>query len=94
MEFIYCLIPLIILAVLLLFAGLRMLYQYERGVVFTLGKFSSVREPGLTFIFPVIQACAGRHPHQDRRGATPGSHHQGQHPHPGQRRGLLQGYQS
>jgi len=56
MEFIYCLIPLIILAVLLLFAGLRMLYQYERGVVFTLGKFSSVREPGLTFIFPVIQS--------------------------------------
>ncbi|NPV41590.1 MAG: slipin family protein [Anaerolineae bacterium] len=52
----YCLIPLIILAVLLLFAGLRMLYQYERGVVFTLGKFSSVREPGLTFIFPVIQS--------------------------------------
>ena len=56
MEFIYCLIPLIILAVLLLFSGLRMLYQYERGVVFTLGKFSSVREPGLTFIFPVIQS--------------------------------------
>lgn len=56
MQFIYCLIPLIILAVLLLFAGLRMLYQYERGVVFTLGKFSSVREPGLTFIFPVIQS--------------------------------------
>lgn len=56
MEFIYCLIPLIILAALLLFSGLRMLYQYERGVVFTLGKFSSVREPGLTFIFPVIQS--------------------------------------
>ena len=56
MEFIYCLIPLIILAALLLFSGLHMLYQYERGVVFTLGKFSSVREPGLTFIFPVIQS--------------------------------------
>ncbi len=36
-------------------AGLRLLYQYERGVVFTLGKFEGVREPGLTWILPVIQ---------------------------------------
>jgi len=35
---------------------LRLLYQYERGVVFTLGKFSSVRQPGLTFIWPVLQS--------------------------------------
>lgn len=42
--------------VFLLFLGLRLLYQYERGVVFTLGKFSSVREPGLTFITPFIQS--------------------------------------
>ena len=32
-----------------------MLYQYERGVVFTLGKFSGTREPGLTFLIPFIQ---------------------------------------
>jgi regulator of protease activity HflC (stomatin/prohibitin superfamily) len=47
------------LAALLLFVllpmGIRMLYQYERGVVFTLGKFSSVRNPGLTFLVPFIQ---------------------------------------
>lgn len=36
-------------------AGLRMLYQYERGVVFTLGKFEGIREPGLTWILPGIQ---------------------------------------
>jgi regulator of protease activity HflC (stomatin/prohibitin superfamily) len=35
--------------------GLRLLYQYERGVVFTLGKFSMVKEPGLRWIIPVIQ---------------------------------------
>ncbi|HOJ01425.1 MAG TPA: slipin family protein [Anaerolineaceae bacterium] len=35
--------------------GIRMLYQYERGVVFTLGKFSNVRNPGLTFLVPFIQ---------------------------------------
>lgn len=42
--------------VFLLMSGLRLLYQYERGVVFTLGKFTSVRQPGLTFIWPVIQS--------------------------------------
>ncbi len=36
-------------------AGLRLLYQYERGVVFTLGKFDGIREPGLTWILPVVQ---------------------------------------
>jgi len=56
MDFIYCLIPVILLALFVLFSGLRMLYQYERGVVFTLGKFSNIREPGLTFIFPIIQS--------------------------------------
>ena len=32
-----------------------MLYQYERGVVFTLGKFSNIRSPGLTFLIPMVQ---------------------------------------
>ena len=56
MEFIYCLIPLVVIVVFLLFAGLRMLYQYERGIVFTLGKFSNIRKPGLTYVLPVLQS--------------------------------------
>ena len=39
----------------LLFAGLRMLYQYERGVVFQLGKFKNLRKPGLTYVIPILQ---------------------------------------
>jgi len=35
--------------------GIRLLYQYERGVIFNLGKFSGVREPGLTWIIPMVQ---------------------------------------
>lgn len=31
------------------------LREYERAVVFTLGRFTSVKGPGLTFIFPIIQ---------------------------------------
>ena len=35
--------------------SLRVLRQYERGVVFLLGKFTDVRGPGLTVIFAPIQ---------------------------------------
>ncbi len=38
-----------------LLAGLRLLYQYQRGVVFTLGVYQGTRAPGLRFIWPVIQ---------------------------------------
>jgi regulator of protease activity HflC (stomatin/prohibitin superfamily) len=40
---------------LYLISGLRLLYQYERGVVFTLGQFSGVREPGLRYVWPIFQ---------------------------------------
>lgn len=36
-------------------AIIKVLMQYERGVVFTLGKFSSLRNPGLTFVIPGLQ---------------------------------------
>src|SRR5947209_20236297 len=43
-------------AVLLYVLGsIRVLRQYERGVVFFLGKFEGVRGPGLTLIFVPIQ---------------------------------------
>lgn len=35
--------------------GLRVVQQYERGVVLTLGRYSSTREPGLTWVCPGIQ---------------------------------------
>jgi regulator of protease activity HflC (stomatin/prohibitin superfamily) len=44
------------IAVILYFIGsLRVLRQYERGVVFLLGKFEGVCGPGLTLIFIPIQ---------------------------------------
>jgi regulator of protease activity HflC (stomatin/prohibitin superfamily) len=47
----------IVIPALLLYAfvSLRVLRQYERGVVFTLGKFTGVRDPGLTFVFVPFQ---------------------------------------
>jgi regulator of protease activity HflC (stomatin/prohibitin superfamily) len=49
--------PLVVLAVavLLLNASVKILREYERAVVFTLGRFSSVRGPGLIFLIPWIQ---------------------------------------
>ena len=51
----FCVGVLIFLAVGVIFRGLRLLYEYERGVVFTLGKFTGIRNPGLTVVIPVFQ---------------------------------------
>ena len=45
----------IALIVFYLLISLRVLRQYERGVVFTLGRFTGVRGPGLTLIFVPFQ---------------------------------------
>ena len=45
----------ILFVVLLLFNSIRMLYEYERGVVFQLGRYHSTRKPGLTIVLPVIR---------------------------------------
>ena len=46
---------LILLVIVYAFVSIRVLKQYERGVVFFLGKFEGVRGPGLTLIFAPIQ---------------------------------------
>ncbi|OGE83338.1 MAG: hypothetical protein A2846_05025 [Candidatus Doudnabacteria bacterium RIFCSPHIGHO2_01_FULL_49_9] len=45
----------ILLGLVLGLGGLRIVDQYERGVVLTLGKYTSTRSPGLTWIFIGIQ---------------------------------------
>jgi regulator of protease activity HflC (stomatin/prohibitin superfamily) len=47
--------PLIILAVGAIFACLRVLKEWERGVVFTLGRFTGIKEPGPRLIIPGLQ---------------------------------------
>ena len=39
-----------------LLSGIKLLYEYERGVVFTLGKYSSTRNPGLSYVVPLFQS--------------------------------------
>lgn len=40
--------------VVIIASAIRILLEYERGVVFRLGRFSGVKGPGLKFIIPVI----------------------------------------
>lgn len=41
--------------VIFLFFGIRQINQYERGVRFSFGKFSSIAEPGWRIVIPVFQ---------------------------------------
>ena len=45
----------ILLIGLFLAAGIRILREYERGVLFTLGRFTKVSGPGFIFVVPLIQ---------------------------------------
>jgi regulator of protease activity HflC (stomatin/prohibitin superfamily) len=52
------LLPLLAIVVVALWiagSAFRVLREYERGVMFTLGRFSSVRGPGLIFLVPLVQ---------------------------------------
>jgi len=52
--FCFSAIALVVIGVII--RGVRLLYEYERGVIFTLGKFSGTRGPGLTVVIPVFQS--------------------------------------
>ena len=42
-------------AIALCLKAIRIFREYERGVVFTLGRFQQIKGPGLVIIFPIIQ---------------------------------------
>jgi regulator of protease activity HflC (stomatin/prohibitin superfamily) len=46
----------LILLVILIAASLKILMEYERGVIFLLGRFWRVKGPGLIVVIPVIQS--------------------------------------
>lgn len=46
------------LLILLLFSAINILKEYERGVIFTLGRFWKVKGPGLIIVVPIIQQMA------------------------------------
>lgn len=55
MTFVVILVFLVIIYAL---CGMKVVNQYERGIVLTLGKYSGVKQPGLRIVWPGIQKMA------------------------------------
>lgn len=51
MPLLYLLIAIVVIAIL----SIKIINQYERGVVLTLGSYSKTLEPGLNFVIPLYQ---------------------------------------
>jgi len=51
----YLLLPLFVVLFAVIGASVRILREYERAVVFTLGRFERVKGPGLVLLFPFVQ---------------------------------------
>jgi regulator of protease activity HflC (stomatin/prohibitin superfamily) len=49
------LLAFVVLIVMLIFSALNVLNEYERAVVFSLGRFTGIKGPGVVLIFPVFQ---------------------------------------
>lgn len=46
---------LIVIVVIFILSGVKVINQYERGVMLTLGRFTGVKNPGLRIIVPIFQ---------------------------------------
>jgi regulator of protease activity HflC (stomatin/prohibitin superfamily) len=54
-EFVYFVGTVVVLIVLLLVNMIKILREYERGVIFTLGRFDKVKGPGIIIVIPILQ---------------------------------------
>jgi regulator of protease activity HflC (stomatin/prohibitin superfamily) len=48
-------VPILIILVLLALSSLRVIKEYERAVIFFLGKYTGMRGPGLIFLLPIFE---------------------------------------
>ena len=49
------LVVIVAIVLLLIASSIRILKEYERGVMFTLGRFTGVKDPGVRLVLPIIQ---------------------------------------
>ncbi|MFH0804064.1 MAG: slipin family protein [Candidatus Zambryskibacteria bacterium] len=47
--------PIVIIILILVLASIRQINQYQRGVRFTLGKYTGIMEPGWRIVWPIFQ---------------------------------------
>jgi regulator of protease activity HflC (stomatin/prohibitin superfamily) len=48
-------LTLLIVVLVVVLSGIKIINQYERGVILTLGKYSGIRQPGLRVVLPIVQ---------------------------------------
>ncbi len=48
--------PIIVVALIIILWSVKQINEYERGVKFTLGKFSGIMNPGWNLVFPIFQS--------------------------------------
>src|SRR3981081_2866383 len=53
-RLVFWLVPIILIAVIFLPQMIRILREYERGVIFRLGKLLGAKGPGLIFLIPIV----------------------------------------
>ena len=55
MLFFPVIIVIAVLVLMFLYSSVKVLREYERGVVFTLGRYTGTKGPGLILLYPVVQ---------------------------------------
>jgi regulator of protease activity HflC (stomatin/prohibitin superfamily) len=55
LDFYILIVYMLIFVIIFLSMAIRILREYQRGVVFTLGRFSGIKGPGLIILIPFIQ---------------------------------------
>ncbi|MCD4739625.1 slipin family protein [archaeon] len=48
--------PFVLLALLILLSSIKIVYEYEKGLKFKFGRFTGILEPGIRFVWPVINS--------------------------------------
>ena len=85
------LVAILVVLLIILFAAVKVAREYERGIIFRLGRLlPQPKGPGLFILIPVDRPDGeGRPPHGDTQRAAAGGDHEGQRARPGQRGRVL-----
>ena len=51
----FCLPAIVVGGIVLIPMVVRVIYQYEKGIMFQLGKYAGTRDPGITVVIPILQ---------------------------------------
>jgi regulator of protease activity HflC (stomatin/prohibitin superfamily) len=90
MEMLVVIVPALIILLVFLSSAIKILREYERGVIFRLGRLIGAKGPGIILLIPVVDRMVRVSLRTIANGRpTPGRHHARQRVSQGQRGDLL-----